>query len=266
MESRTVSCRVNNKILTYRVEGNFIYGPDCVLLDRDDDLLDGLSWHKSGYALFPFIDQNFREKFRSYIHEKIIENLRALGVSVPANFQLENYHQHVDDNLHQEFCKLSYGSLLYEQTYMDEISEFVSGVCDKKVQVTTDKILLRVIRPSSPDYNPLHKDVWLDRLRHGINLFIPIAGCTQDSSLAVVPGSHLWSEAEILRTDEGAIVDGKPFSVPAYAAAAHDFSAIVPNPGPDEILIFTPYLLHGLGANFSNKSTRISIELRLRRS
>ena len=37
---------------------------------------------------------------------------------------------------------------------------------------------------------------------------------------------------------------------------------ITPNPAFDEVLVFTPYALHGGGVNLNKDTTRVSLEMR----
>jgi ectoine hydroxylase-related dioxygenase (phytanoyl-CoA dioxygenase family) len=46
-----------------------------------------------------------------------------------------------------------------------------------------------------------------------VNLWIPIAGVTENSSLRMVPGSHKLSEVEIVRTYDGGVVEGNTYRV-----------------------------------------------------
>jgi ectoine hydroxylase-related dioxygenase (phytanoyl-CoA dioxygenase family) len=121
----------------------------------------------------------------------------------------------------------------------------------------------RVIRPNSTDNNPLHRDVWLEDYANCINLYIPIAGSDSNSSLVIIPKSHHWSESKIERTEQGAIIDGVKYNVPAVTAIHSNYEIVRPDPKENEVLIFSPYLIHGGSVNLNTDRTRISIELRL---
>ena len=44
---------------------------------------------------------------------------------------------------------------------------------------------------------------------------MPVLGVNRESSLSLIPGSHLWSEQETIRTIPNSLIDGIKFSVPA---------------------------------------------------
>jgi ectoine hydroxylase-related dioxygenase (phytanoyl-CoA dioxygenase family) len=121
----------------------------------------------------------------------------------------------------------------------------------------------RVVRPHANDHNPLHRDVWLEDYANCINLYIPIAGSTDLSSLAIVAGSHRWSENKIERTQSGATIGGTTYNVPAVTKIPGAYEIRRPNPQRNEVLVFSPYLIHGGAVNLNQDKTRISIELRL---
>ena len=57
---------------------------------------------------------------------------------------------------------------------------------------------------------------------------------------------------------------GWPESPPsAYTIMTQPLKMIRPNPGWNEVLVFSPYLIHGGGRNFATDATRISLEMRL---
>ena len=121
----------------------------------------------------------------------------------------------------------------------------------------------RVIRPHHRDNNPLHRDVWLEDYDDCINLYIPVAGSNPLSSLIIVPGSHRWPESRVERTTSGSRINGQKFNVPAVTGIRGDYSIARPDPKENEVLIFSPYLIHGGAVNLHPDKTRISIEMRL---
>ncbi|MBC6611063.1 hypothetical protein H8B15_09020 [Hymenobacter sp. BT507] len=83
-----------------------------------------------------------------------------------------------------------------------------------------------------------------------------VGSSTTDSSLTLAP------ESRTERTSGGAIYNGTTYSVPALNGANEPLELVRPNPGPDEVLLFSPYLLHGGALNLNADATRISLEMR----
>ena len=50
--------------------------------------------------------------------------------------------------------------------------------------------------------------------------------------------------------------------MPTLVAAARPLHLLRPNLGTDEVLLFSPYLLHSGAVNLNNDQTRISLEMR----
>jgi hypothetical protein len=83
-----------------------------------------------------------------------------------------------------------------------------------------------------------------------------------------MPKSHHWPESKTERTSDGAkVVGGFSYSVPSVVGVRGEkFSMIRPNPNEDEVLVFSPYCVHGGAVNFNADLTRISLEMRFWRS
>jgi ectoine hydroxylase-related dioxygenase (phytanoyl-CoA dioxygenase family) len=99
-----------------------------------------------------------------------------------------------------------------------------------------------------------------------VNIYAPIAGSNDKSSLIVIPTSHLWEESEIKRTKSGGKVNGLTYTVPAVVDATRTIVPLRPNPGLDEVLVFSPYCIHGGATNFTDDQTRVSLEIRFWRA
>jgi ectoine hydroxylase-related dioxygenase (phytanoyl-CoA dioxygenase family) len=121
---------------------------------------------------------------------------------------------------------------------------------------------VRVVRPGKTDNNPPHRDVWLDRLRNAVNVYVPLAGSTERTSLPLVPGSHRWRESDIERTLAGALVAGVPYTVPAVTGARRPLRLVRPPVRANEVMVFTPYAIHGGAVNRTADTTRVSLEIR----
>ena len=130
-------------------------------------------------------------------------------------------------------------------------------------------IIIRINRPNSQDYNPPHKDVYgpYDRKPKDfikfINFWIPICGVTENSSLPIVPKSHLLPESVITRTRSGAQLKKSEYRVNMILDWANSNKLERAKVKNGEVLIFTSHLIHGLALNHEKNQTRVSLEFRL---
>jgi hypothetical protein len=129
-------------------------------------------------------------------------------------------------------------------------------------KLTTEIVTVRLSRPGSLDFNPPHKDVYLDFYRGTLNVWMPLVGCSEDSTLPVVPGSHLWPEDQIERGVSGNLFNGLRFNVPIVFRGPQPLAFIRPRVKPGQALVFTPNLVHGCAMNLNRDVTRMSLELR----
>lgn len=261
--------------LRYRVEGETAVGPDVVLLDHDDDLLDATAWAEQGFGVARFLEPASYRRLVAGLTDLVADTLAGRGATTPAGFTLADYHHQVDDDLHQEVIgDLFRDGIEVERLAVpiEEIEERASECC--RVAVSTRcpdldarRVFVRMVRPGSRgDHNPPHRDVWLDHLRSAVNGYAPLAGSTSRSSLGLVPGSHRWSEAAIERTTAGAEIDGIRYEVPAVVRTDEPLELVRPATDPNELLLFSPYLVHGGAQNFERDATRASLELRFWRA
>lgn len=261
---KKVNYNIDGKIKEFFIEGNTICGEPFVLLSKDDNLLQKTSFKDTGFTIVPFrISDDIIPQIQAYIYKKtniLVEDL-------------EKYHQYLDEKEHLELISSLYNGLNFNDFgfLKRELIEAVSSTL--KIPVTTkghgiskvvtgDSFQLRIVRPLSNDNNPFHRDVWLNRLRNCINIYLPLVGSNKNTSLPLVPGSHLWKESEIERTTNGAMVNGSTYTVPAVTESSHNMTAIRPDPKPGEMLLFSPYLIHGGASNLTSEITRVSIECR----
>ena len=107
----------------------------------------------------------------------------------------------------------------------------------------------------------------MDRLRNAVNVFLPIRGVGDKSSLPIIEGSHLWTEAETIRTNLNPKIDNISYSVPAIISMSDNSKIKLKRPivNMDEVMIFSPYCIHG-GAKNLSQCTRISLEFRFKSS
>lgn len=271
MTARTLALAYDEEIVSFTIEGQTGWGAPTVLLDHDDDLTQGRPWAAQGYTVEPFLQPHEYQRLVDGIRTRLATRMAAAGITVPADFSLDRYHEVVtSDDLHARVSAQGPWCLPLSDLPIpaEMISQRISEILGLRVSVTPphrefpEHFCFRVVRPRSRDNNPPHRDVWLDRLRHAVNIYVPLAGSSSRSSLPVVTGSHRWSEAEIERTQEGAQVNGISFTVPSVVGAAYPLTLTRPDPAANEVLVFSPYLIHGGAFNQQADRTRVSLEMR----
>lgn len=261
---------VNGISLTYEALGNRNFGENVVMIDRAIDLTRQTEWHKDGFSVEDLFDFTTYTSFREQTHELLINRWKQAGLHVDRDFPLEQYHSQIRDlNMHLEALeKTKLLSVADFPISIKHMEERISRICNAQLIAKNpydgqSVFHFRVIRPNRGDNNPLHRDVWLEDYDNCINLYIPVAGSDERSSLVLLPGSHRWPESRIERTESGATINGLKFNVPAVTAIEGLYETARPDPKENQVLVFSPYLIHGGSANLNNDTTRISIELRL---
>jgi ectoine hydroxylase-related dioxygenase (phytanoyl-CoA dioxygenase family) len=267
--ARTVHYRVEGRELSLSFVGETAVGEDRVLLDTEDDLIKGTAFADRGYGLLPFLEPAgnalLRRELAAFLTD-IIANYIEIDRET---FRLVDYHRHVSAEQH--------AAIVEEVRHCFDVARFpidmerletrMSEICGVPLTVTMPSsglrvFCLRVVRPFANDNNPPHRDVWLDRLKDAVNIYFPIVGSSALTSLPLVPGSHRWKESEIERTVAGAVVSGIKFTVPTVTGGAYPMNMIRPQPDENEVLVFSPYLIHGGARNLDREHTRVSLEVR----
>jgi hypothetical protein len=259
-----------NRTFSYHAEGQRITGPSKVLLHDAVDLTKGKTWAARGFTIEPLFDEGSFKKFVSETRTLLFRLWRDAGLIIEDNFLAEDYHT-VASSFGVHLNAVNATRLIQTKDFplgIQRIESRISEICQVPLRALNpfdgqSIFHFRVIRPQSGDNNPLHRDVWLEDYADCINLYIPVAGSNELSSLILIPGSHRWPESLVERTIDGAIVNGVRFNVPAVTEIRTPFDAERPNPADNQVLVFSPYLIHGGSVNQNADKTRISIELRL---
>jgi hypothetical protein len=263
--------RINQQDFTYNVQGEPGLTDGRVLLAADDDLTAGTAWAAAGYTVADFLPPTEQATLREGLAQRVRQALADVGRQVPADFDVAHYHRVVGDDkaLHLAVVNRTKEFRQVEALPLPAslLEQRVSELCGRPVQALNpwdgERFFhLRLIRPGRADNNPLHRDVWLPDYRSCVNIYVPVAGSTAQSSLTLVPGSHHWPENRTLRTAGGAVSNGVTFTVPGVLGSAEPLHLLRPNPTPSEVLLFSPYLLHGGAVNLNEDETRISLEMR----
>lgn len=263
--------QIENETITSILEGEIISGENEVLLEKDINLIENTPWYKDGYTITQFTSPENFTIIKTGLTEKIAEMLRNNGLDIDAQFSLDKYHTYVNDEQHLVLAKqIQYGWNVSEfpidfEIINSRLSEEVGRpVAAEAKHVNFNNFFMRIVRPGkAKDNNPPHRDVWIDRLRNAVNIYAPICGSSKKSALPLVPGSHLLPESAIQRTTEGAFLNQTQYTVPCVIAINGEQPKLIrPNPAENEMMIFSPYLVHGGGYNLDTELTRVSLEIR----
>lgn len=261
---------VNDTVLSYNAAGDKSFGKNEVLASKAIDLTKNTLWHQTGFVIEQLFDQDRYKVFSSETNDLLKRLWRRSGLSMNDDLPLQFYHQ-IATTREQHLAAVELTKLIAIREFpggIEHIESRISEICKTDLVAKNpfdgqSVFHFRVIRPNSGDNNPLHRDVWLEDYADCINLYIPVCGSNAKSSLIMIPGSHLWSEARVERTTSGAMINGVKFNVPAVTGIAGEYEAVRPDPSENEVLVFSPYLVHGGAVNLNQHLTRISIELRL---
>jgi len=278
MISKTLVYSINDREVKLDVKAEHIVpGKDNVLYVKDGPSIHA-PWERDGYIVTNFLYQKLFDSFYSFVYDYIVCNLKKIRSFNTSEFTLDTYHKFVDDKEHLAFLKsvaagrfgisgISLSKLPFSYKSFDD---FVSLVCNKKFTCkktfykvfTSNHFWLRIVRPNSNDNNPPHRDNHLMRNRKIVNIYAPIAGSNENSSLPIIPGSHFWSDSDLEITKGKAYINGIKFTNPAIVSSKNELKMITPNPQFGQLMLFTPYAIHGGGRNFNKDLTRISLEMR----
>jgi hypothetical protein len=237
------------------------WGKDEVLLQGDINLLKHTPFNETGYGIVPIhYDMSC---ITSHVKKRIHD---IISYDIP----LDQYHLHVNPEQHRQVIN----TMPYKRNDTPELSEFCKYVEDlvstqlkEKVKIFNDDIWVRICRPntvSHDDFNPCHRDVYLDFYRNTANIYLPLTGSNEKSSLFLQEKSHLWNENKTAVTTGGAHFKSKnkKYSVDAIVQSTIKLNMIRPNPSLQEMMIFSPYLIHGCSDNDNIDVTRMSLEIR----
>lgn len=266
-----VNYKLGNKEITLELVGKTTKGKEEVLLRKDENLIEKTTWNEIGYNIVDFLSEFDFQKIKFGL-KKIVSNLIVeAGGQVDNNFQLEKYHLYVDNEIHLKLAKIiQWGWHISEfpidfELVQQRVSEVIGiHVTAEAKHIELNNFFLRIVRPQNfQDNNPPHRDVWIDRLRDAINIYAPICGSNENSCLGLIPGSHLLKESEIERTADGAILNGTSYTVPCVISVKGKQPQLLrPDPKENQVMLFSPYIVHGGGYNFNEHTTRMSLEVR----
>lgn len=257
------------------VNQNYCKGQNIVLSNSQNDIVYGQEWYESGFKVVNFLSHEDFLGLRNMVSDtiqKIIE--KELKIKI-LDFDINRYHEFVNndsdhlkivsktrDLFHSDFSD----SLIYLIKNFEQILGFYL-TDTRKNDGHKIHIIIRINRPNSNDFNPPHKDVY-EALDSGnpfnfVNFWIPISGVTSKSSLPIVPKSHLIPENKIERTLIGGTLGTNKYRVRLIKGWDKKNTLIRSNINYGEVLIFSPFLIHGLAINQEKNKTRVALEFRL---
>jgi len=252
----TTATIYHRELLTNKMDEE--WGEDYIMLDNDINLLQNIE-NNDGYLILDI--DNYKDLLQTFIKNEIYF---TTGKTV----NLQNYHNELTGEDHTKVLN----SMPYKKDMYPDFKDFcvylethISNILNEPVKIFNDDIWVRICRPScisQNDFNPCHKDVYLDFYRNTVNIYLPIVGSNEKSSLKIQPGSHKWSESETIVTTGGAYIKGKKYSVDAIVASKTKINMIRPNPNETQLMLFSPYLIHGCSDNDNENITRMSLEIR----
>jgi ectoine hydroxylase-related dioxygenase (phytanoyl-CoA dioxygenase family) len=250
---------------------NLEFGSKRILAEQNNDTLKTQEWYPDGYTIHSILMPQEFNDLKSSIAKKIGDIFSQLSIKLPDEQILENYHIYIDNSnlIHEKIINFT-RNLTFEdfdfnfEIIQKRISKLLKLPLSKNNHLlNTSYVIVRINRPESNDYNPPHRDAYLDLWENSINVWIPISGVGQSSTLPIAPRSHLISEDLVQRTVGESIVNGRRYHVPAITSWGGENQLIRPTVNYGEALIFTPYLIHGVAKNMQKNATRIALELRL---
>ncbi|SFN94937.1 Phytanoyl-CoA dioxygenase (PhyH) [Bizionia echini] len=275
MDVKTCRIYIDEKPYEFNVKGQFFWGQEELLYNKANSVLSKMPWEKEGYSIVKaFINDEFY-RLKESIRQNITKAIKANNIPFnEADFTLAKYHEIVNtDQLHNQVINITRNLENHDFDFnIDALAERFGSILGYRLtswieELQKSHIQIRISRPNSLDINPPHRDGYLSYWEDIINVWIPIEGCNENSSLPVFPGSHLISENNILRTEsKGAEINGNTYYVPCILETKKgSINMIRPNPKEGEAIIFTPFLIHGAAVNNNKNITRVSLELRFPR-
>lgn len=271
-EQRTIFFSIDERPVSCHFEGEVREATSQILIVNDDNLLINTPHDVNGYGVINLFTPAALADLKARLTVMVAGRLRQLGIGIDARFSLEKYHTYVTDQEHLSFVfsiKDCMDIALFPgdaesiartvgRSLGEELTFNCPGLDDRAF------FCLRIVRPHSiTDANPPHRDAYLDRLRNAVNLYVPLAGSSAASSLSLLPSSHKWAENEITVSQNGSMLNGVVYSVPSVLTTQKPYILTRPNPKEGEVLLFSPYIIHGAGYNYSEDETRMSLEMRL---
>jgi Phytanoyl-CoA dioxygenase (PhyH) len=253
-----VETLIDGRPIRWPVGGDFAWGQGPALSRAETDPR-ALALDPEGYFVLDLPGGVVRQ----------VRHAAAAFLRLPPD-ALQAYHRHADDASHAQLIErsreLRFADLGLDAGAIIALLEPVLGLRLSPIvpMVGSDHVQLRINRPGSTDYNPPHRDGALPVWANSVNIWLPVAGVDERTSLCILPGSHRLAEENCWQTlPGGATIDGKKYRVPAIARLRDGPLRMIRAPvRGGQALIFSPYLIHGLALNETTDVTRMALEFR----
>lgn len=277
MKQQKTSFKIGSKNYSFKYSGKTFYGENKVLLDEQDNLLEKTPFNRNGYGIVNLNKHISFNNIKSLIENIIKKQIKKYTKINLKKFKLEKYHNYVDLDNHYKIIKVISKGINFQKSFQRKklekllseillinVSTLNKNFRNKKHKFYLDprKFFLRIVRPNKNDFNPPHRDAYFDNHANGVNIFIPVAGSNNKSSLPVFPKSQRINEKNVLRTKLNSKFNNLKFSVPLIVKTKPKIILKRPNPKKGQMMIFSSNLIHGGGINDNKNLTRFSIELR----
>ncbi len=269
---------INDRPYAFSITGSpeFAFGRQERLSRKGTDIIFDLPWYERGYTTATFASPTAFAHLLDGLNTSIGRIVQEeLGVTLDDR-GLAKYHEVVrtyDDH----FKVIARTRDLFPENFNFPINDLLPVFSELLGIPLTDinphngkkmHIIVRINRPGSTDYNPPHKDVYqavdIDGyIPQFVNLWIPICGVTDRSSLPLAPGSHLIPEDQVLRTFAGGVVEGNKYGVRTIKEWGGSNKLERPKVEYGDVLFFSSHLVHGLAINEEPDTTRVALEFRL---
>ncbi len=275
--NKTIEFQIDDKKYEFSVnDAVFGIGKNEILSQPYSDITYQQDWYHSGYTEITFLTKNEFDKLKQEITYNIQQLTEQELNKKITSFSLESYHHFVKNN-ETHFKIVSKTRNLFEENVTIDLNELKKRIerlmsC-KLTDVVPDTdyklhIIIRINRPDSTDFNPPHKDIYEFYDDHRIkpkmiNCWIPVAGVTENTALPIAPGSHLINENQVIRTFNGGIFEGNTYRVRIVKQWGNSNKLIRSTVKYGQVLLFSPYLIHGAALNREKDQTRVALELRL---
>lgn len=269
---------IDDSLIEINIDPNnsFIFGNKEILSNKYNDITKNKKWFNEGYCV-----KNSKNFFNyKCIREEIKKTLKKIIKTYDSsidlkNFDLENYHNYVDDELHKVVINKT--RRLYSDDFGFNTASLIKNFSSyfnanlsfrNPINNITQWIILRIIKPNSLGFNPAHKDIYesfdkYNKIPRMMNIWIPVAGVNHKSGLPIAPRSHLIDESKIHRTLAGSLMNSNKYSVNLIKSWNKETKLKSIYPQKNKFLIFSSHLIHGLAINKNTNKTRMSLEFRL---